>query len=152
MILVGSWVSGEWVPSTTRPQKRKTLFRDSSLGGKDSFVSYSRNRASQVVLVIKNVPANSGDIRDMGSIPGLGRSPGGGLGNPLWYPCLENPTNRGAWRAPWGHRESDATEWLLLSLFHFSYHLCMNTNFILSWLGEEPFSFWEASVITILFF
>ena len=37
--------------------------------------------------------------KDVGSIPGLGRSPGGGHGNPLQYPCLENPVNRGAWRA-----------------------------------------------------
>ena len=46
--------------------------------------------ASQVALVVKNLPGNSGDIRDMGLIPGLGRSPGGGNGNPLQYSCLEN--------------------------------------------------------------
>ena len=50
----------------------------------------------QVVLVVKNLPANVGDIRDMDSIPGLGRSPGGGHGNPLQYSCLENPMDRGA--------------------------------------------------------
>ena len=49
--------------------------------------------------VIKNLPASAGDIRDVGSIPGLGRSPGGGNGNPLQYSCLENPTDRGAWQA-----------------------------------------------------
>ena len=54
---------------------------------------------SQVVLVVKNLPANAGDIRDMGSIPGLGRSPGEGNGNPLQYSCLENPMDRRAWRA-----------------------------------------------------
>ena len=43
--------------------------------------------------------ANAGDARDAGSIPGLGRSPGGGHGNPLQYSCLENPMDRGAWRA-----------------------------------------------------
>ena len=47
----------------------------------------------------KNPPANSGNIRDTGSIPGSGRSPGGGHGNPLQYSCLENPMDRGAWRA-----------------------------------------------------
>ena len=47
--------------------------------------------ASQVALVVKNPPANAGDIRDVGSIPGLGRSPGGGHSNPLRYSCLENP-------------------------------------------------------------
>ena len=46
--------------------------------------------ASQVVLVVKNLPANAGDTRDVGSIPGSRRSPGGGHGNPLQYPCLEN--------------------------------------------------------------
>ena len=47
--------------------------------------------ASQVTLVAKNSHANAGDIRDMGLIPGLGRSPGRGHGNPLQYSCLENP-------------------------------------------------------------
>ena len=44
-------------------------------------------------------PANAGDIRDTGSIPGSGRAPGEGHGNPLQYSCLENPMGRGAWRA-----------------------------------------------------
>ena len=49
--------------------------------------------------MVKNLPANAGDVRDVGSIPGLGRSPGGGHGNPLQYSCLENPMDRGAWWA-----------------------------------------------------
>ena len=53
---------------------------------------------SQKVLVVKNVPANAGDIIDTGSTPGLGRSPEGGHGNPLQDSCLENPMDRGAWR------------------------------------------------------
>ena len=53
--------------------------------------------ASQVSLVVKNQRANAGDLRDMGSIPGSGRSPEGGHGNPLQYTCLENPMDRGAW-------------------------------------------------------
>ena len=53
--------------------------------------------ASQVVLVVKNPPANLGDIRDVGSIPGWGRSPGE-QGNPLQYSCLETSTDRGAWQ------------------------------------------------------
>ena len=53
--------------------------------------------ASQVVLVVKNPLANAGDTGHRGSIPGLGRSPGGGNGNPLQYSCLENPMDRGAW-------------------------------------------------------
>ena len=52
--------------------------------------------ASQVVLGVKNPPANAGDIRDIGSIPGSARSPGGGNGNPLQYSCLENPMEKGA--------------------------------------------------------
>ena len=52
---------------------------------------------SQVLLVVKNPPANAGDVRDLGSIPGLGRSLGEGNGNPLQYYCLENPMDRGAW-------------------------------------------------------
>ena len=55
---------------------------------------------SQVVLVVKNPPANAGDIRDSGLIPGLGRSPGGGNGNPFQYSYLGNSMDRGAWGAP----------------------------------------------------
>ena len=54
------------------------------------------NGASQVVLVVKNLPANAGDVRDMSLIFGSGGSPGGGPGNPLQYSCLENPLDRGA--------------------------------------------------------
>ena len=50
---------------------------------------------SQVVLVVKNSPDNAGDIRDIGSIPVLGRSPGKGNGNPLQYSCLKNSMDRG---------------------------------------------------------
>ena len=62
-------------------------------------------------MALKNPPANAEDIRDVGSIPGLGRFPGGGHGNPLPYSCLENPMDRGAWRAR-VHRvaESDTTK------------------------------------------
>jgi len=55
--------------------------------------------ASQLMLMLKNPPASTGDIRDMGSIPGLGRCPRRGHGNPLQYSCLENPMDRGVWRA-----------------------------------------------------
>ena len=56
-------------------------------------------QAPQVVQVVKNPPPNPRDIRDVGSIPGLGRSPGGGHGNSLQYSCLENPMDRRAWWA-----------------------------------------------------
>ena len=58
-----------------------------------------RVQASQVALLVKNLPANAGDARDAGSILGLGRSRGGGHGNPLQYSCLENPIDREAWWA-----------------------------------------------------
>ena len=49
--------------------------------------------------MVKNSPTNAEDVRDTGSIPQSGRVPGGGHGNPLQYSCLENPMDRGAWRA-----------------------------------------------------
>jgi len=50
--------------------------------------------------MVKNLTANAIDLRDICLIPGWGRSPGGGHGDPLKYSCLENPTDRGAWQAP----------------------------------------------------
>ena len=55
--------------------------------------------ASQVVLVVKKLPANAEDLRDVGFSPGLGRPPGGGQGNALQHSYLENPMDRGDWRA-----------------------------------------------------
>ena len=52
-----------------------------------------------MALVVKNPPANTGAVRDAGSLPGLGRSPGEGIGNSLQYSCLENPMDRDAWQA-----------------------------------------------------
>ena len=66
--------------------------------------------ASQVALVVKNLPANAGDLRDVGLIPGSGRCPGGN-GNPLQYSCLENPMDRGAWQAT-VHRAAKSQTWL----------------------------------------
>ena len=61
--------------------------------------------------MVKNLPTSAGDLREEDSTPGLGRSPGGGHGNPLQYSCLGNPMDRGAWQAT-AHRvaESDTTE------------------------------------------
>ena len=61
--------------------------------------------------MVENTSANAGDVRDAGSIPASGRSPGGGHGNPLQYSCRENPMDRGAWQAT-VHRvaESDTME------------------------------------------
>ena len=64
-----------------------------------------------MVLAVKSLPANAGDIRDTVSIFGSGRSPGGGNGNPLQYSCLENPMDRGAWQAiVYRVTETDMTE------------------------------------------
>ena len=61
--------------------------------------------------VVKDSPCNAGDVGDMGSIPGSGRSPGGGTDNPLQYSCLGKTMGRGTWQVSlWGHKESDTTE------------------------------------------
>ena len=60
---------------------------------------YTSSWASLLVLMVKSLPVKAGDIRHMGLNPKLGRSPGGGHGNPLQYSCLENPLDSGAWWA-----------------------------------------------------
>ena len=72
-------------------------------------------------LVVKNLPTNAGDLRDVGSIPVLGRSPGGGHGNPLQYSCLKNPMDSGAWRTPviWLQKVGDG--WSDLAHMHSPY-------------------------------
>ena len=69
-----------------------------SLGQEDT-LKKGKGTHSQVALVVENLPANAGDIRDVGWTPGLGRSPGRGHGNPLQYSYLENPVDTGAWWA-----------------------------------------------------
>ena len=68
--------------------------------------------ASQMVLVVKNPSTNAGEVRDVGSVPELGRFCGGGHGNQFQYSCLENSMNRGALvgYSQWDRRESDKTE------------------------------------------
>ena len=68
--------------------------------------------ASLVAQMVKNPPAKTGDMRDMASIPGLGRSPTGGHGNPLQNSYMKNPHGQKslAGYSPWGHKESDMTE------------------------------------------
>ena len=82
--------------------------------------------ASQVALVIKNLPANAGDIRDAGLIPGSGRSPGEGNGNPLKYSCLESHGQRSLdGYSPWGHNRIKH-EWSNLAYRHT--HRCYLLN------------------------
>ena len=75
-------------------------------------LSSSSSGASQVALVVKNPTANAGDVRDVGSFPGSGRSPGGGHGNPLQYSGLENPHGQ---RNLAGYSPEDAKNQTLLS-------------------------------------
>ena len=77
----------------------KLLWEGGAWKGKDQGGWGKCSSNPQVALVVKNPAANAGDVRDTGSIPGRGRSPGEGDGNPLQYSCQENPTDRGAWRA-----------------------------------------------------
>ena len=88
---------------------------------------------SRIVLVVKNPPANAGDVKDVGSISGLGRSPGGGSGNPLQYSCLENPMARGAWWATVHMVEKNQTKLKQLStqIYKASSHL-RRTSVVLS--------------------
>ena len=65
-----------------------------------------------MALAVKNLPASTGDIRDVGSIPGLERSPGGGHGYPLQYSCMENSMDSGAW---WAIGHGVAKSWIQLS-------------------------------------
>ena len=83
-------------------------------GSNDNLIKMTGNLLRSFLggSVVKNLPANAGDARDTDSIPGLGRSPGIGNGNPLWYSCLENPRDRGAW---WAIVHGLAQSWMWLS-------------------------------------
>ena len=84
--------------------------------------------------MVKRPPANSGN-RDLGSVPGSGRSPGGGHGNPLQYSCLENPMDRGAWRAAVHGVTKSQTR-----LKRLSTHAC--SDFAYSWLDPQLHNIW----------
>ena len=88
-----------WIIRKRLPTVKKKRGTDHRPEKKEIFGKSVEAAASQMVLVVKNLPANAGDVRDVGSIPGLGRFPGGGHGNPLQNSCLENPMDRGAWWA-----------------------------------------------------
>ena len=83
-----------WYPWSPRPQQFSAFLRTTAIC---SWMDL--RRAFPVVLVVKNPPANAGDIGEEGLIPESGRSPGGGNGNPLQYSYLENPMDKGAWQA-----------------------------------------------------
>ena len=94
---------------------------------------YRAIRASQVVLEVKNLPASAGDIRDAGSIPGLGRSAGEGHGNPRQCSCLGNPTEREAWQATVHGVSKNQTRLKQLSMHM---HTGLLTGGILSWNSD----------------
>ena len=81
--------------------------------------------------MVKTMPASAGDVRDMGSIPGSGRSPGGGRGNPLQYCCLENPMDRGPWWATVHRATQSQTRLKRLSM-----QACMPANIYLGGMME----------------
>ena len=84
----------------------------------------NRVRHSPVAQLIKNPPANAGDTRDVGSIPGSGRSPGEGSGNLFQYSCLENSMDRGAWQAT-VHEVAKSRKQLSV---HACTHACMHKD------------------------
>ena len=99
--------------------------------------------ASQVALVVKNLPANAGDARDMGLIPGSRKPLGGVNGNPLQYSCLENPMDRGAWWATvhGGRKELDKTEGLSTNITSAQGNANQNyvvfTSYLSEWLSPK---------------
>ena len=104
-------------------------------------------RTSQVALVVKNLLVSTGDTRDVSLIPGLGRSPGEGIGNPLQHSCLENPMDGGTWYAT---VHGVAKSWTWLSDFTFTHFpssgwLAYGSNSILSflWAPSPAEKLWE---------
>ena len=84
-------------------------------------MNYQLKRASQLALVVKNLLANAGDLRDADSISVSGRSPGGAKGNPLQYSCLKNPMDRGGWWATLYGVTKGGTQLKQLSM-----HVCLS--------------------------
>ena len=107
---------GDWWPTVHRVAKSGTRLSDFTL------LSLFSHWASQVVLVVKNPPVNVGEVTDSSLIPGLGRSPGGGHGNPFQYSCLENSIVRVAW-------------WVTV-------HRVSKSWTRLKWLSTHSFSHW----------
>ena len=140
-------------PNHKRPERRSAIWKDkhcqhspasndlwnyyerSSGNGSKEFNSFILKMASQAAIVVKNPPANAGDTRDAGLIPGSGRSPGVGNGNPVQYSCLGNPMDRGAWQVP-GVTKSQTrlSNWALTSskcvqMMNTALYVCLSLSF-----------------------
>ena len=112
-----------------------------SMGIPHPFMPLSISSASQVALVVKNPPANAGDIRNAGSTPGSGRSPGGAHGNSLQYSCLENPMDRGACQAIVHGVTKSPTRLKQLSIHFFIHYfpfLSMASGTLQLFKGQHP--------------
>ena len=113
------WALASWSPAW-RPSSRFVVRINSN---EIPFIQWYQGLwAYQVVLVVKNPPANAGDKRNTGSIPESGRSPGGGHGNPLQYSCLENPMDREACQAV-GPQSQTQLKWLSFACIRILSHL-----------------------------
>ena len=108
----------KWLSSSSRDIHNKMFYFHNRriLECSTRFHNVFRLITTKVALVVKSPSASAGDVRNMGSIPGLGRFPGGGHSNPLHYSCLENPMDRGAWQA---HGIARVRHYLVLSFFLF---------------------------------
>ena len=118
---------------------------DSDFSSTTSQVALPRRylMGTQMLLVVMNPPAGAGDARDVGSIPGLGRSPGEGNGNPLQYSCLENPMDRGAWQATVHGVAKSRTQLKRLSTYVTPSTSCVS--------GRNPFIFVSLSLECVFF-
>ena len=90
----GAWWAAVYGVAQSRTRVKRLSSSSSSFLKQGHYTKETILKTSQVELVVKNLPANIGDLRDVGSITGLERFPGGGHGNPLQYSCLENPMDR----------------------------------------------------------
>ena len=141
-----SWASSTMLMQVYRGEHHPCLFPDYRERAEYFTIIYNVDRTSQVALVVKNLPANAGDLKYAVSIPGLGLCPGGGDSNPLQYFCLEDSMDRGVW---WAAAQWMGKSWTWLSDLK-STHITLVTDFFISsvqslssvWLFATP---WNAT-------
>ena len=102
-------------------------------------IQYTFLKASYVVIVVKNLPTNAGYLRDMDLIPGSGRHPKEGHGNPLQYSCLENPMDRGAWRLQFMGSQRVRHNWSDLAHTH-TFLQIRDWHTFIRWFSSGQFS------------